>query len=414
MADNFEDDKGKKKDSADFAQIMNVVNDIKGRVKDLNPVTFESLKSVLANVLDAHPEVAEFANIKEMFEQLELTLKEEEQRVKSAIVALINEENRAAEVKRIEEEAAAAAEKLREEIERRAEVAGVYKAFDSFHKDYLKEQQEESKHLDNAIKAIEEGREIDAETKKKLTKTPAQIEEEKRRWQHIKQTDKTAEEETKLHSAEIQNIKKLEEKVAHLPANHPERVSLANTRKYHEHHHGLAEVKKAECAEHYKEMEKDVEKTRRGAELAKKAGRKNDEAFFQNIAADINKICGVTPEKHDITPKKLVKEISTEISTEISLSPSPGSRSSAPLTSPAMLLQQNSDTEQVAPNSNEKERINKVTEQVEQIKEKLGYGQKQPIAVGKTAIGEKNGTITPNETPNAKAPDPKKGRAGRW
>ncbi len=398
MADNFEDDKGQKKDSADFAQIMNVVNDIKGRVKDLNPVTFESLKSMLANVLDAHPEVAEFANIKEMFEQLELTLKEEEQRVKSAIVALINEENRAAEVKRIEEEAAAAAEKLREEIERRAEVAGVYKAFDSFHKDYLKEQQEESKHLDNAIKAIEEGREIDAETKKKLTKTPAQIEEEKRRWQHIKQTDKTAEEETKLHSAEIQNIKKLEEKVAHLPANHPERVSLANTRKYHEHHHGLAEVKKAECAEHYKEMEKEAKKICHGMELAK--GCNKD--ILQKRAAVFHKLHGVVPEE-------LVKEANKEIASKKSLSPSLGDGS----LSPAISLQQSSDKQQVIPNSNEKEPISKVTEQVEQIKEKLGYGQKQPI-VGKTATGEKNGTITPNETPNAKALDPKKGRAGRW
>ncbi|OZG31857.1 hypothetical protein [Rickettsia endosymbiont of Culicoides newsteadi] len=398
MADNFEDDKGKKKDSADFAQIMNVVNDIKGRVKDLNPVTFESLKSMLANVLDAHPEVAEFANIKEMFEQLELTLKEEEQRVKSAIVALINEENRAAEVKRIEEEAA---EKAREEIERRAEVAGVYKTFDSFHKDYLKEQQEESKHLDNAIKAIEEGREIDAETKKKLTQTPAQIEEEKRRWQHIKQTDETAEEEKKLHSNEIQNIKKLEEKVAHLPANHPERVSLANTRKYHEHHHGLAEVKKAECAEHYKIMDECAEKVRRLEEASKRTGR--DEELSQLLKQNLHKI-------HEITSNPLVKETSREVVQEPSLSLLPDG-SSAPT---AMSLQQSSDKQQVIPNYDEKERTNKVTEQVEQIKEKLGYGQKQSTAAGKTATGEKNGTITPNETPNAKALDPKKGRAGRW
>jgi hypothetical protein len=292
MADNFEDDKGKKKDSADFAQIMNVVNDIKGRVKDLNAVTFESLKSMLANVLDAYPEVAEFANIKEMFEQLELTLKEEEQRVKSAIVALINEENRAAEVKRIEEEAA---EKAREEIERRAEVAGVYKAFDSLADEHVKEQEEDDKNLDKVLKAIEEGKPIDEETKKKLTKTPEQIEAKNRRWQHIDQTDKIADKEKKLHFAEIQNIKKLEEKVAHLPANHSERVSLANTRKYHEHHYGLAEAKKAKCEEYYDKKKKQDEKIRRGVVLAKLQGR--DEEFRQMFIDRIQKIDSLSPEK---------------------------------------------------------------------------------------------------------------------
>ncbi|WP_425363886.1 hypothetical protein [Candidatus Tisiphia endosymbiont of Hybos culiciformis] len=248
MADDFDNGKGKKKDSVDFAQIMNVVNDIKSHVKSLNPVTFESLRATLANVLDAHPEVAEFANIKEIFEQLELALKEEEQRVKAVIASLVNDENKAAEVKRLEEEAA---EKAREEIERRAEVAGVYKAFDSFHKDFLDQQKEENKHLDDALKAIEEGRDIDEETKKKLTKTPEQIEEEKRLWQNIEQTYKTATDDEKRCIAEIQRIKKLEEKVAHLPKNHPERVFLANERNGFEQIQGSAKTKKAECVEHY-------------------------------------------------------------------------------------------------------------------------------------------------------------------
>ncbi|WP_341757009.1 MULTISPECIES: hypothetical protein [unclassified Candidatus Tisiphia] len=391
MADDFDDGKGRK-DMADFAQIMNVVNDIKGRVKDLNPVTFEALRAALANVLDAHPEVAEFANIKEIFEQLELALKEE-QRVKAVIAALINDENRAAEAKRIEEEAA---EKAREEIERRAEVAEVYKAFDSLRDTHVKGQDEDDKNLDAAIKALEEGREIDEETKRKLTKTPEQIEAEKRRWQHIDQTDKIADKEKKLHSDAIQKIKKLEEKVAHLPENHPERVSLANKRKYHEHHNFVADTKKAECKECYDKEKKQVEKFRCGLAIAKEKGRKDYKAFFQDRLTDLQ-------EMHEVAPNKISERLITEETPQQTSTLLPPSESQIVKLSPQKL-----DTTVIA--SNLDGTMNKQEELAGRIQKVLSGGK--DIKMQLQEVGAANPTPDPTP-PVLKAKDPNKGKGGR-
>lgn len=393
MADNFDEGKVNKKDAADFLQVMNVVNDIKGQVKSLKPFTFVALRETLANVLASHPDIAGFANIKEIFEQLELAIQEEEQRIQRAVSSLINENNKATEDKRLEEEAT---EKAREEIQRRAEVAGVYKVFDSFHKDYLKEQKEKNKHLDDAIKAIAEGREIDNKIKKKLTKTPAPIEEEKRCWQHIKQTDETAEEEKKLHSNEIQNIKNLEQKVAHLKEDHPEKVSLANKRKYHEYHHDLAEAKIVECAEHYKIRDERAEKLHLAAKTFKLTGRK--EAFLQNQLTRLQKT-------YDIAPKKISKGLATEETCQQTSSLLSQSESQV-----VELSQQKLDTTAIASHLDGK--TNKPERLAGRIQKVLSGGK--DIKMQLQEVGAANKTLTPNPTPPIlKAKDSNKGIIGR-
>jgi hypothetical protein len=85
-------------------------------------------------------------------------------------------------------------------------IDAIYKNFDSLHEEYLKKKQEENKTLCSAIEDMEDGKSISEEHKKKLLKTPEEIEKEKARWKQIELTRKTAETEHEHCSNEIHKI----------------------------------------------------------------------------------------------------------------------------------------------------------------------------------------------------------------
>ncbi|WP_250311077.1 hypothetical protein [Rickettsia endosymbiont of Oedothorax gibbosus] len=391
MADDFEDDKdnkGKKKDSADFAQIMNVVNDIKGHVKSLTPVTFATLRSTLADVFASHPEVAEFANIKEIFEQLELALKEEQQRVQAVIAGLINDENKAAEAKRLEE---GAAEKLREEIERRAEVAGVYKTFDSFYPEVLNTQRKDNENLHEVFKATKAGRPLTEAEKEEFKKKPGQIAKEKAHSQHMELTKEVAEKEHKYHS---ENLEKVNKEIAdQQPHEHQEIAHLVQKKDYHEKGLSEAEKKKEQYEVFHNERKQYAHNICVAEKLAKEKGCNED--ILQMFVAEFQEVNG-------FTPKNMMKGLSTEEKQEEEFILLPPSKFQA-----ANLSQQKLDTTQIVPNHDEK--ISKQMRHGNNIRQILDVNKDI-----KMQLQEGGAAKSPTPTPCIlKAKDPNKGRGGR-
>ncbi|MCC8399974.1 MAG: hypothetical protein LN563_05375 [Rickettsia endosymbiont of Platyusa sonomae] len=395
MADNFEDDKdnkGKKKDSADFAQIMNVVNDIKGHVKSLNPVTFSTLRSTLADVFASHPEVAEFANIKEIFEQLELALKEEQQRVQAVIAGLINDENKAAEAKRLEE---GAAEKLREEIERRAEVAGVYKAFDSFYPEVLNTQRKDNENLHEVFKATKAGRPLTEAEKEEFKKKPGQIAKEKAHSQHMELTKEVAEKEHKYHS---ENLEKVNKEIAdRQPHEHQEIAHLVQKKDYHEKGLSEAEKKKEQYEVFHNERKQHAHNICVAVKLAKEKGINED--ILQDFAVGFH-------EMHGVSHEKMAKELNKKEQYQQAFITLPSSRDQNQLSSESaaiLHIQQGLEKKQITPDSDQK--ANQIKERGDNLKENLGRGkdQKPPL--------QKTGSITPDPTP---VKDQVTGKRGRW
>lgn len=151
-------------------------------------------------------------------------------------------------------------EEEQERVSREKKVEDIYKKIDSFHEKHLGQQIERNENLGKALKAMEKGKDVDEETKKKLNRTPEELKEEKLRWQHIALTNRIAEEQQKHHTDEIKKIEELEKKINHLSRNHLDRILLADKKKYHEHHCDLAKVQEAKCTKHYRERNEEAKK----------------------------------------------------------------------------------------------------------------------------------------------------------
>ena len=293
-------------------------------------------------------------------------------------------------------------EEEQERVNKEKKVGDIYKKFDSFHERYLKEQKEDNKNLDKVLEATEAGRELTEKEKKKLKKTPEQIEEERLRLQHIELTNKEAEEEHKYHS---ENIEKINHEILNLDHHHQhEQIAiLAQKKKHHEHHRDLAETKKTECAEHYHERKERAKKICKGLELAKQKGV--NEGYFQDEAA-------IFHELHGIAPKEIAQEMHTDIPQKQSSIIPPGGRDSSLLGSPAVLpSQQELDAKQIIPDPDKE--TSKIEERVCNLKKRLGGGNEQKTPSQETDTNIKPDPTPPNLKESNKVKGQGTGRAGR-
>ncbi|WP_341761853.1 hypothetical protein [Candidatus Tisiphia endosymbiont of Thecophora atra] len=188
-------------------------------------------------------------------------------------------------------------EEEQERVSREKKVGDIYKKFDSFHEKHLGQQIERNENLGKALKAMEKGEDVDEETKKKLNRTPEELEEEKLRWQHIALTNRIAEEQQKHHTDEIKKIEELEEKINHLPKKHPDRILLADKKKYHEHHYDLAKVQEAKCTKQYRERDEEARKLIKCQELAEKHENQGNKELTAKLEEQLRKIHGVHPKE---------------------------------------------------------------------------------------------------------------------
>ncbi len=373
MVDNSDDKKREKKDIANFGQVINFVNDISKRVKEQpNPVTFASLRGTLIGVVESHPEIAEFANLKEIVEKLERDLEAREEELRLEQLSKITEDDRAREVAR----EIAKPEKLQAEMLRYLEVTAIYQKFDSFHLEYLAEQRADNENLDKVSEATQAGRELTDAEKKEFIKTHEQIEKEKLKWQHIERTGKEANIEEQ-HCSE--HIERINNQLNDLDINHrSERaVGLRSELEHYKHRRNLAKNKQAEYAEHYHERKEDAKKVCKGLELAEQKGVNKD--VYQGFAERLHEI-------HGISAKDLAKEESTEI-----LPPQQKSKA-----------------------TDFDKQINKQDKRAGKLQQILGGEEKKKGQLQKNA-----NSITPDPTPNLKANNLNKvksqdtGKAGR-
>ncbi|WP_425363779.1 hypothetical protein [Candidatus Tisiphia endosymbiont of Hybos culiciformis] len=100
MADDFDDGKGNKKDSADFAQLDNAVNDIKSQMRSTNPAELARLNASITSLLssDLPPEM--LAKLKDLLS----SITEKEERAEQVIRYTQEEQSKAAEEARLLQE----------------------------------------------------------------------------------------------------------------------------------------------------------------------------------------------------------------------------------------------------------------------------------------------------------------------
>ncbi|HJD60046.1 MAG TPA: hypothetical protein LFW20_05285 [Rickettsia endosymbiont of Omalisus fontisbellaquei] len=181
-------------------------------------------------------------------------------------------------------------EALKQEEERAKKVGKIYKEFHAISPEYLKQQKDRNKNLDEALKATESGQEISEELKAKFKKTPKEIEEETEKWEKIHNARTTAQVEHEHHSSEL---KKIDEDLSKLnPKTHPDAVEALNTKRaFHVEQQKIAKTEIDETAKHYEERGKEAEKIIKGQQKAKTTG--HHQAFWDDhkrVFEDIHKI----------------------------------------------------------------------------------------------------------------------------
>ncbi len=266
------------------AHVKNVINKITARINAFNPTEIQQLKSSAASISTegVDPEIAK--ELKDLIASI--TQKEEEE--KNSQISNILAENQ-----RISDEAAQLQE-WKEEMLRLMETQAVYSRFDAMSPAYLKEQQEYNKNFSEALKSAESGEEISDKLKKKLTKTPEQIEEEKKKWQQIEETRQKAHEEHEHHTSRINEIDQSltdEDKVI----AEKTRMALHHQKQFHVESKKAAEKKLEEVIKHDKEREAAAKNHIKAKGL--KNQPKSNKDFFQEQNEQMKAIHGKSPEQ---------------------------------------------------------------------------------------------------------------------
>ncbi|WP_375319038.1 hypothetical protein [Candidatus Tisiphia endosymbiont of Oplodontha viridula] len=100
MADDFDDDKGKKKDMADFAQFENAINDVKSQIHSTNPAELARLNASIASLLSSNLPSEILSKLKD----LQAVVSEREERAEQVVRYTQEEQSREAEEARLLQE----------------------------------------------------------------------------------------------------------------------------------------------------------------------------------------------------------------------------------------------------------------------------------------------------------------------
>ncbi|CAF4149814.1 unnamed protein product, partial [Rotaria sordida] len=162
-------------------------------------------------------------------------------------------------------------------------------AFDDIYEEHSKEAKEYNKNLNEALKAINENRAIDAETKKQLEKSLEQIAKTRKRWKAIELAKKTADKEGIYHKENIARIRK--ERSNCLPH---EEQNLINKEEVH-----VKSLSKTQIVnKQYDGLVADKELYAQNISLGlSKAKRREEKAIFLMEAAAFKEIHGVSHEE---------------------------------------------------------------------------------------------------------------------
>lgn len=231
--------------------------------------------------------------------------------------------------------------KEQETIDREHKFQGIYKAFNSFYEDSLNRQRKDNESLHEIFEAIKADRKLTEEEKQKFSKTPEQIKEENARSKHMRLTKKLAKIEREHHSNEIKKIEECEEQVKHLSENHPERVLLANQKKYHEGYRNLVNKK----IDQYKAYKQEIKQHAYNICLNKELAENNrcNEDLVQAWEEVFHKI-------YDVTPKEMAKKLTPmekQPQTFITLPPSKARSAFSSKSLAVPVSQQELDTKQI-------------------------------------------------------------------
>lgn len=277
-------------DSNDDQQKL--LSQIKKSLAEAKATSVEAYKAAILSVQSMSVPSSVMAEVQKLAEAAQKELDQRE--------SAISGQARTIEEAQEKQAAQAQAQKLEEQ-----RVDQIYSKFDSFHDDYLQKQKSHNKNLDEALKAVESGRDISEELEKKLVKTPKEEAEEEERWGHTLRTEQEA---LKEHAHCSTHLAKIHQDISALhPDDHATRKNLHQHKSHFEQRLNGALGKLKQVGEHRNEVEHYHAALHKGISASKEHNNQRNADVLERLRARYVKKYGEMG-KQQVAPQKKQEE----------------------------------------------------------------------------------------------------------